>query len=311
MIPERAPRVDVHQHLWPPEFLDALRSRRHPPRLDGWTLLLDGEPAYEIDPRAHDPVRRADQAVADDLDSVLVASAASLGIADLPPDEAAELALAWHEGALALPEPFRPWATAGVVDPDPAALRDALLAGCVGLELPADALATPAAVERLGDLLSTLELAGAPLLVHPGPARPGPPSGAPAWWAPVVGYVQQLHAAWWAWWAWREVGASSFPALRICFCALAGLAPLHDERHRSRGGDDRPVDPRLFLEISSYGPRAVDATIRALGVDVLCLGSDRPYAAPPALSMGEQVDHALRVTNPARLLTVAVGSGRS
>ncbi len=311
MIAEDAPRVDVHQHLWPPEFVDALRARRRPPRLVGWTLSVDGEPPYEVDPRAHDPVRRADQAVADDLDRVLVAPAASLGIADLPPDEAAELAAVWHHGALALPEPFRPWATAGVVDPDPAALRDALRAGCVGLELPAGALATPAAVERMGGLLSGLESAGAPLLVHPGPPRPGPPPGAPAWWAPVVGYVQQLHAAWWAWWAWREAGASSFPALRVCFCALAGLAPLHGERHRSRGAHDRPVDPRVFVETSSYGPRAVDATIRVLGVDVLCNGSDRPYAAPAELAMGEGVDHALRVENPARLLTLTVGSGKS
>ena len=29
--------VDVHQHLWPPEFVDALRSRDTAPRLVGWT----------------------------------------------------------------------------------------------------------------------------------------------------------------------------------------------------------------------------------------------------------------------------------
>jgi hypothetical protein len=189
-------RVDVHQHLWPPPFLDALRARRHPPRLDGWTLLLDGEPPYEVDPRDHEVTARAEAAASDDVDRVLVAASASLGVADLPADEAAELVAAWHEGALALPEPFRPWASAGVLEPDPAALEDALLAGCVGLELPAGALAAPAAVERLGDLLATLERAGAPLLVHPGLPRPASPPDAPAWWAPVVGYVQQLHAAW-------------------------------------------------------------------------------------------------------------------
>ena len=295
--------MDVHQHLWPEAFLEALRARRRAPRLDGWCLLLDGEPPYAIDPLHHDPLRRARRAAADGVDEVLVAASASLGTAALPPEEAAELAAAWHAGALSLPEPFRPWATAGLRDPDPEALEDALSAGCVGLELPAGAFDSPAAVERAGELLSVLERVGAPLLIHPGPPHPAPPRGAPAWWAPLIGYVQQLHAAWWAW---REAGPSAFPDLRVCFCALAGLAPLHGERHRARGGDERPVDPLVFLETSSYGPRAVDATIRALGIDVLCHGSDQPYAEASPLGMGEPVDHALRVANPSRLLGVRV-----
>ena len=297
-------RVDVHQHLWPDAFLEALRARRRPPRLDGWLLLLHGEPPYAVNPLEHDPFQRADRAATEGIDRVLVAASASLGMAGLPPDEAAELAAAWHAAALALPEPFRPWATAGLLEPDPEALDDALRAGCVGLELPAAALSSPAAVEYLGELLSVLERAGAPLLIHPGPPRPGPPPDAPAWWAPLVDYVSQLHAAWWAW---RAAGRSAFPTLRVCFCALAGLAPLHGERHRARGGDERPVDPRVFLETSSYGPRAVDATIRVLGVDVLCHGSDRPYAEPSRLGMGESVDHALRVVNPSRLFGIPVG----
>lgn len=292
-------RVDVHQHVWPESFLDALRARRRPPRLDGWTLLLEGEPPFAVDPVAHDAARRAEEADSEGLDLVLVAASAALGIADLPADDAAALAAAWHEGALELPDPFMPWATAGLREPDPAALEDALQAGCVGLELPAGALASPAAVDALGPLLAPLEQAGAPLLVHPGPARGSAAADAPAWWPPVVDYVRQLHAAWWAWW---EAGRSSFPDLRVCFCALAGLAPLHQERHRARGGEDRAVDPGVFLETSTYGPRAVDATIRALGIDVICHGSDRPYAHPVDLSMGDPVGHALRVGNPARLL---------
>ena len=53
------PALDVHQHLWPEPFLAALRARREPPRLDGWTLHLPGEPPVDLDPADHDPVLRA------------------------------------------------------------------------------------------------------------------------------------------------------------------------------------------------------------------------------------------------------------
>jgi len=39
-----------------------------------------------------------------------------------------------------------------------------------------------------------------------------------------------------------------------------------------------------------------------LGIDVICHGSDRPYAAPRLPDLGEAARHALRVRNPARLL---------
>jgi predicted TIM-barrel fold metal-dependent hydrolase len=59
----------------------------------------------------------------------------------------------------------------------------------------------------------------------------------------------------------------------------------------------------MFVETSSYGNRAVDSVLRVLGVDMLVFGSDRPYAQPrPDLGLGDAARHAIRVTNPARLL---------
>src|ERR687894_646062 len=126
-----------------------------------------------------------------------------------------------------------------------------------------------------GPRLDVLRAAGAPLLVHPGPAGAHDAASRPGWWAPVVPYVAQLHAAWWAWVA---GGRARHPQLPVCFAALAGLGPLHGERHRARGGAGRAVDPLTFVETSSYGTLAIDAVIRVLGVDVVCYGSDRPYA---------------------------------
>ncbi len=293
-------RIDVHQHLWPEPFLDALRRRSRPPRLEGWTLHLQDAPPFSVDPADHDPERRVALAAEDGLDLALVAPSAALGLSDLPSKRAGELAAAWEEGVAALPAPFRAWTMTALREPDLRALAAALDAGCVGLELPATAMATPAAVERLAPLLELVEAHGRALLVHPGPA-PEPPR-APGWWSPVVPYVQQLHAAWWAWW---EAGRSLLPRLPVVFAALAGLAPLHGERHRVRGGAARPVDPATFVETSCYGPQAVDATLRVLGVDVVCLGSDRPYAPPAPLGLGAAVQRALGEANPERLLAAA------
>jgi hypothetical protein len=286
--------IDIHQHLWPAPFVAALRARRTPPRLDGWTLHLPGERAYAIDPAQHEPERRAAQ---DDAELILLAPSAACGFDRLPADEAAELAAAWHEGALNLPAPFRAWAMAGTQEPDAAALQAALDAGAVGLELAADVLAGD--LDRVAPLLEVLDAAGLPLLVHPGPAGAQDAPGRPAWWSPVVPYVAQLHAAWWAW---ADGGRARFPRLPVCFVALAGLGPLHGERQRARGGAGGPVDPLTFVETSSYGTMAVDAVIRVLGIDVVVHGSDRPYAEPPRLGFGAAAQHAIQSANPGRLL---------
>jgi hypothetical protein len=289
--------TDVHQHLWGPAFIDTLRGRTTAPRLDGWTLHLDGEAPYDVDPADHDPVGRAALAAADCFDLVLTSLSSPLGVEWLPPRDAEPLVDAYHEDALALPSPFGAWAAACVARIDPGPLAAWLDRGFAGLQLPANALLDATGYERCGPLLSLLEERGLPLFVHPGPA---PASDGPPWWPALVPYVQQMHAAWFAF---RAYGRSRHPRLRVCFALLAGLAPLHGERLVARGGGRGEVDRDVFLETSSYGPRAVDATIRALGIDTIVCGSDRPYAPPPGdLGFGEAAEHAIRVTNPERLL---------
>ena len=82
---------------------------------------------------------------------------------------------------------------------------------------------------------------------------------------------------------------------------LAGLAPLHGERVAARGGPRVAVDQAVFLEMSSYGPRAFDAIVRMLGVDMVVNGSDRPYAGPPVFET-DAAAAAVRRVNPQRLL---------
>ncbi|MBB5158527.1 amidohydrolase family protein [Saccharopolyspora phatthalungensis] len=290
--------IDVHQHLWPGEFVDALRARADPPLVRGWTLYLAGESPFEVDPADHRPADRAARETGGGAEVALVSLSSPLGIEWLPPDEAGPLLDAWHRGALALPEPFRAWAAANVLEPDAGQVRDALDAGCVGLQVPADAMRKPADVERIAALLAVCERRDRPVLVHPGPAT-CPANGLPGWWPPVVDYVAQLQAAWWSW---HVAGRALLPELRICFAAGAGLAPVQHERLVARGGVFDRIDPYVFVDTSSYGPRGVDALVRVLGIDPLVFGSDRPYAEPAEPGLGEAASHAIRCSNPRRLL---------
>jgi aminocarboxymuconate-semialdehyde decarboxylase len=300
-----APRVDVHQHLWPPALLDALRARSAPPFLRGWMLHLAGEPPFDVDPAHHDIAARAD----DPSELVLLSLSSPLGIERLPAAEAEKLLTAWHEGVAALPAPFRAWASVGAVDPDLDGLRRLLDGGFVGLQMPADQFATPAAVDRLAPMLRVAEAAGRPVLVHPGPvAADAAALDAPSWWAAVVDYPAQLSAAWWSWYA---AGRHNHPDLRICFVAGAGLAPVQHERFTARGGGPLRLDDCTFVDTSSYGPRGVDALIRVLGIDAIVFGTDRPYVRPAEPShaarglpdlFGEAAQRAMHVTNPRRLL---------
>lgn len=287
--------VDVHQHLWSEPFLDALRRRREAPYLDGWTLFLDGEPPYEVNPANHDIAVRVRQLAADGFDLGLVSLSSPLGIEWLAPAQAGPLLDAYRQGNRELPSCFAAWSAVCLSDPDLPQLASELRSGSAGLQLPATALATPKAVEACGDLLQLLVDHDKPLFVHPGDVSAAADAG-PVWWPAVVPYVSQMHAAWWAFAAARP----SFPGLRACFAMLAGLAPVHRERYTARGGERLPVDRDAYLDTSSYGAAGVDAVIRAMGADSVVIGSDRPYAAPYDASGA--LGHLLRRTNPGRLL---------
>jgi hypothetical protein len=115
----------------------------------------------------------------------------------------------------------------------------------------------------------------------------------------VVAYPAQLQAAWWTWYA---HGRPALPSLRIAFVAGAGLAPVQHERFNARSGRRWTADPDTYVDTSSFRRQGIDALTRALGVDVVVLGSDRPYAEPADDVLGDAERHAICVTNPNRLL---------
>ena len=291
--------VDVHQHLWPPALIEALRGFRGFPRLDGWTLHLAGEPPYEVNPQHHDLDLRVAQEA--NTATALVSLSSPLGIEGMASEIAHPLLAAWHDGAASCQTRFAPGQRCTPSIRTSTDLETRLAAGFVGLQIPATSMATPSAVDLIAPVLRVCEAAGKPVLVHPGPVAVGTdPTQFPTWWPAVVDYTAQMTAAWWSW---SVAGRTLLPDLRICFAAGAGLAPVHHERFTVRGGGNPPPIDRLsFVETSSYGPRGLDALIRVLGIDVIVNGTDKPYASTSELRLGDAADRAVRVVNPRRLL---------
>jgi len=321
-------KTDIHQHLWTEPLVQALAQRRELPFVryeHGLTVLfLAGERPYVIDLASEAPARRAALVQSDGLHRALLCLSSPLGIESLPRAQAQPLLDAYHEGALALGEPFGVWGAIALDRPDPADVDRALHRGCDGISLPAGALASVDRLARLRPVLARLASRGAPLFVHPGPGpRPGfGPSlaaapatdetslGDPLWWPALTHYVTGMHAAWLAF---LHAGRAEHPELKIVFAMLAGLAPLHSERLAARGGPapaerdpnlfgDSTLgdpafgdpDPLVFYDTSSYGPAAIGALSQAIGGrGQLLYGSDRPVVEPALLDAPAALDWEL------------------
>ena len=300
--------VDVHQHLLSEPLIAELARRQRPPALvcgrDGWTFRVAGEPDSVLSFDATNVALRSVELRRDKIDLALVALSSALGIETLPAAEAQPLLEAHHQGIEQLPADFGGWGAVPLEEPDPADVDAALDRGCVGISLPATALAAPAALERIGPLLAQLEFRDAPLFVHPGPVAGSGPVGAaaslPAWWPALTDYVAQMQAAWFSF---LHGGRCAHPRLRVLFAMQAGGAPLQLERLAARGGTLAASDPLVFYDTSSYGPRMREAMIGAVGEAQRVYGSDRPVVDPDALQLDAALGPALLSANPQRLLT--------
>jgi 6-methylsalicylate decarboxylase len=297
-------QVDVHQHIWTEPLLDGLTARQTLPfvrRTRGLTVLhCADERPYVIDVGSESPEQRAGLLHADGIDVALIALSSPTGIEALAHEVASELISAHLEGVLALGDEFAAWGPIAIDQPQPDEVDDVLARGCLGVSLPAAALAGHDALQALGPVLARVAARGVPLLIHPGrSARQGTCEASltePLWWRALTDYVAQMQAAWMTF---AALGRREHPQLSVLFAMLAGGAPLLSERLTTRGGPAIDVrDPRVFYDTSSYGPAAVEAMARCVGAGQLVYGSDRPVIEPIESGREEQLR-----ANAARLLT--------
>jgi predicted TIM-barrel fold metal-dependent hydrolase len=283
--------IDVHQHLWPRAFIDALAGRKGIPRLDGNVLFLP-EGAYEMDLDDHLLERRLALLDAADIDIAVVSLQPTFGLERLAAEEREYLEGVWEDGMLEVSA-----ASGGRIVPLAAARpREAF----AGVSIGADAF------DDLGALAPVLDaLRGSRFLfIHPVAGSPVP--GAPGWWSALVDYTSQMQRAYFSWLA---GGQSRWPDVNVVFAILAGGAPIQLERLASRGVDVRSVlYPNVFFDTSSYGRRALEVCVETFGVEQLVHGSDAPVIDPlPTLrairGFGDSVERLVTWDNPNRLLT--------
>ena len=211
----------------------------------------------------------------------LVAPSAALGLDRLPVRELAELAerLARRPPSRC-PAPFQAWAGAGACTPDAAHAAARARPRAVGLEVAAHAMRRP--TDSTASRRSSSRLGGA-RRSRRSSIRPGGRRGR-RWQVRAGGFRSSCTC--------RSsmrpggrgslAGGARWPRLRVCFVALAGpgAAPWRASsgaRRRPPAAD--PPDFRRDLELRRAGDRR---RWPAPCIDVICDGSDRPYAATSA-----------------------------
>jgi 6-methylsalicylate decarboxylase len=287
-IESPAMRVDIHQHIWTESLIEALAARTQLPfvrRDDGLTVLhAAGERPWVIDLEAEAPAARAALLRGDRIDLALIAISSPIGIEALDRDSASTMIEAHLRGVAALGEGFAPWGPVALRDPDPGDVDRLRADGCVGVSLPAGALAGPEALDAISPLLERAAELRMPVFIHPGraPGRGVPEASMnePLWWRALTDYVVQMQAAWLTF---ATEGRRQHPELVAVFAMLAGGAPLLCERLDARGGPGVDLrDPGVYYDTSSYGPVAIEAMARRVGTEQLLYGSDRPVVEPIA-----------------------------
>jgi predicted TIM-barrel fold metal-dependent hydrolase len=281
---------DVHQHLWPRAFIEALSQRTEIPYVDDKTLYVR-EGVFEIDDAVNELDTRLALLDRAEIDIAIVSLQPTLGLESIDPVARNRLEGIWEEGILQVA------AVAGgrILPLAVGAPRE----GFAGVAVGADRL------DDLGMLAPTLDaLRGTGFLfVHP--VSGSPPAGAPPWWAAVVDYSSQMQRAYLAWLAGAQ---ERWPDVRVVFAILAGGGPIQLERLASRGVELRSVLHRnLFFDTASYGPRALGLCVDALGAEQLVFGTDVPvvdpsHAAGALEALGESVERLVRHDNLLGLL---------
>jgi aminocarboxymuconate-semialdehyde decarboxylase len=289
------PIIDVHNHFYPPSYIDALQSRSSNVRV---TIDADGNPLlhypgdYNVAVRGHrDIAYRAGVLQAAGVDTQII-SLTTPGTHVETPANAARLASLVNDAFARIVSDYRGRFLAYATLPlnDPAASVRELERACTQLKMrgvmlfsniDGVALADP----RYTPLYEAADSLGAILHIHP-TAPVGVEAMTEFWLMPLVGFLMDTTLA-----AAKLVFAGvpeQFPRIRWVLSHLGGAIPYLAERldrgfyafRECRANIDCPPSDYLkqfYYDTVNFDPRALQLAIDFAGVDHILAGSDYPH----------------------------------
>lgn len=289
--------VDWHVHWLPPALADALRARTQPPRIvrgpeseriEVYREALPVAPALiETDLRL---------AFMEELGvSRQVLSLPGLfGVDSLPAEESAPLVRLFNDSLAGLmadrPSQFSGLAALPLADRAAATeelARAMAQPGFVGAILPADGFLTRRDAAAWAPLLDAANTHRAHIFIHPGPVPGGaaaepPDDGDNANLRHIVLDVQARMSAVTVTLTLTDF-LDSFPDITVQVANLGGSVPMLVERMDHVSARRTPEAPlpssrlgRIFVDTSSFGPRAIALAALTFGADCVLLGTDHP-----------------------------------
>jgi len=292
-------KIDMHAHWRPPALIDALRARTKEPR-----ILRDAAGVEMLKTRmGEQPVDKAfddvDQRLAEmDRQGITTGVLSLLGsftwIERLPVEESLPLTRLCNDSLSALCKAHagRFVAFASLPQADIAAAaaeaeRALALPGIVGAQVPGNAFITVNDAAKVRPILEVANRHRAVVFIHHGP-RPGDA------WPRVPVDADNMR---------RRVGTldmqaslsanmvtlcltdilAGYPDAKVVVHNLGGNIPYELERMDHRCLLDTPDEElpsarfaraRVFVDCNSFGPRAIEAGVRAYGADRILFGTD-------------------------------------
>lgn len=289
--------VDWHVHWLPPELADALRTRRQPPRIvgspEGERMEVYRE-ALPVAPALIETGLRLSFMDRQGVSRQVLSLPGLFGVDSLPAEESAPLVRLFNDALAGLmadrSSQFSGLAALPLADPAAAVeelARAMARPGFVGAILPADGFLTRRDAEVWAPLLEAANAHRAHIFIHPGPA-PGaaaadpPDHGDNANLRHIVLHVQARLSAVTVTLTLTDF-LDSFPDITVQVANLGGSVPMLVERMdhvSSRRTPDAPLPSsrmsRIYVDTSSFGPRAVALAAGTFGADRVLLGTDHP-----------------------------------
>ena len=296
--------IDWHVHWLPPALADALRARTHPPRIAADGAGANGGPGGErldvhrevlpVTPALIEAGARLDFMDRHGVSRQVLSLPGLFGVDSLPAAEAAPLVRLFNDALadLMARHPARFSGLAALPLADPSAAVDELgramdRPGFAGAILPADAFLTRREAEAWAPLLDAANARRAHIFIHPGPvpaagARPPPDYGDNVNLRHIVLDVQARLSAVTVTLTLTDF-LNAFPDITVQIANLGGSVPMMVERMdhvSSRRTPNAPLPSarmdRIFVDTSSFGPRAIALAAGVFGTDRVLLGTDHP-----------------------------------